>query len=239
MDWKGNLEVAEKVKENLIREGWPVCGAAVPSGKRYSSMVALWEECLRQPELVDNEDSFNCVNWYTHGANYWESCNSEVYDMLGGQDSVDGPDREGNEEFLKDLKHSFPSIGSELVADCGGGIGRVTKGVLLDYFDEVVLVDQSPQCIGAAPAFIGSHDADRVTYLCMGLQDFIPEKQSFDVMWIQWVVGYLTDVDLVKFLRRCQSGLKSGGFIVIKDNMFDGFVLVCMYCFCGDVMKLC
>ncbi len=53
------------------------------------------------------------------------------------------------------------------------------------------------------------------------------------------MVGYLTDVDLVKFLRRCQSGLKSGGFIVIKDNMFDGFVLVCMYCFCGDVMKLC
>ncbi len=141
MDWKGNLEVAEKMKENLIREGWPVCGAAVPSGKRYSSMVALWEERLRQPQvlcacfifyfifylreeehccgsatvhhhrhpyccclvlvvglivyslltetlysqLVDNEDSLNYVNWYIRGANYWESCNSEVYDMLGGQ----------------------------------------------------------------------------------------------------------------------------------------------------------
>ncbi len=43
----------------------------------------------------------------------------------------------------------------------------MTKGVLLDFFDEAVLVDQSPQCIAAAPSFIGSHDADRVTYLCM------------------------------------------------------------------------
>ncbi len=63
--------------------------------------------------------------------------------------------------------------------------------------------------------------------LLQGLQDFIPEEQSFDLMWIQWVIGYLTDVDLVKFFRRCQIGLKSGGFIVIKDNMFNGFVLVC------------
>ncbi len=41
------------------------------------------------------------------------------------------------------------------------------------------------------------------------------------------MIGYLTDVDFVKFFRRCQIGLKSGGFIVIKDNMFNGFVLVC------------
>ncbi len=59
-----------------------------------------------------------------------------------------------------------------------------------------------------------------------GLQDFIPENQSFDLVWIQWVAGYLTDADLVKFLRRCKSGLKSGGLIVVKDNMFHGFVLV-------------
>ncbi len=48
-----------------------------------------------------------------------------------------------------------------------GGIGRVTKGVLLEQFDEVVLVDQSSQYIAAAPAFIGSCDTERVTYLCM------------------------------------------------------------------------
>ncbi len=51
MDWKANLKVAEKVKENLIKEGWPVYGTAVPSGKRYSSMVALWEERLRPPQV--------------------------------------------------------------------------------------------------------------------------------------------------------------------------------------------
>ncbi len=52
MDCKANLEIAEKVKENLTREGWPVCGTAVPSGKRYSSMVALWEKRLRPPQVL-------------------------------------------------------------------------------------------------------------------------------------------------------------------------------------------
>ncbi len=54
-----------------------------------------------------------------------------------------------------------------MYAILSGGIGRVTKGVLLDQFDEVVLVDQSPEYIAAAPAFIGSYDTERVTYLCM------------------------------------------------------------------------
>jgi hypothetical protein len=32
------------------------------------------------------------------------------------------------------------------------------------------------------------------------------------------VIGYLTDEDLVAFLKRCAVGLRRGGVIVIKDN---------------------
>ncbi len=64
MDWKANLEIAEKVKENLTREGWPVCGTAVPSGKRYSSMVALWEKHLRPPQVLCIACIVFLVLWY-------------------------------------------------------------------------------------------------------------------------------------------------------------------------------
>ncbi|KAL3764314.1 hypothetical protein ACHAWU_004126 [Discostella pseudostelligera] len=51
-----------------------------------------------------------------------------------------------------------------------------------------------------------------------GLQDFEPNEQYYDVIWIQWVIGYLTDDDLISFLKRCAIALRHGGVVVIKDN---------------------
>lgn len=44
------------------------------------------------------------------------------------------------------------------------------------------------------------------------------------MVWIQWVIGHLTDADLVSFLRRCKASLKPGGVICIKDNSYSGSV---------------
>lgn len=54
-------------------------------------------------------------------------------------------------------------------SDCGAGIGRVTKHLLLDRFDAVDIVEQSPRLIQAAPKYVG-RDRDRTTCLCVGLQ---------------------------------------------------------------------
>lgn len=35
------------------------------------------------------------------------------------------------------------------------------------------------------------------SYHCMGLQDFDPEDGSYDVIWIQWALLYLTDDDCI------------------------------------------
>ncbi|KAM7304429.1 N-terminal Xaa-Pro-Lys N-methyltransferase 1 [Ixodes scapularis] len=52
-----------------------------------------------------------------------------------------------------------------------------------------------------------------------GLQDFVPEEGKYDVIWCQWVTGHLTDKDLVAFLRRCRTGLRQDGILVVKDNL--------------------
>lgn len=42
-------------------------------------------------------------------------------------------------------------------------------------------------------------------------------------------VGYLTDKDLLKFLIRCQNGLKDNGVIILKDNVArEGCILDCL-----------
>ena len=54
------------------------------------------------------------------------------------------------------------------------------------------------------------------------MQSFIPEAARYDVIWIQWCIGCLTDDDLVAFLGRCRDALAPDGLIVIKDNVIDG-----------------
>lgn len=53
--------------------------------------------------------------------------------------------------------------------DCGAGIGRVTKHLLLERFDSVDIVEQSPRLLRAAPKYVG-RERDRTTCVCVGLQ---------------------------------------------------------------------
>ncbi len=56
-------------------------------------------------------------------------------------------------------------------------------------------------------------------FFCSGLQDFkFDENIKYDVVWVQWVTGYLTDDHLCTFLRNCASALAENGIIVVKDN---------------------
>ena len=59
-------------------------------------------------------------------------------------------------------------------------------------------------------------------FICETMQAFTPEAGRYDVIWLQWCIGCVTDDDLVAFLGRCCDGLAPGGMIIIKDNVLDG-----------------
>jgi len=85
-------------------------------------------------------------------------------------------------------------------------------------FQRCVLVESSPRLISAAPDYIGDPHASQCRFLCTGLQDFEPASGSFDLIWIQWCIGYLNDVDYIPFLRKMGRSLRKGGIICLKDN---------------------
>ncbi len=66
--------------------------------------------------------------------------------------------------------------------------------------------------------------SERVTYLCAGMQDFAPAPGTvYDVVWIQWCIGHLHDLDLIRFLGRVKAALRlHSGVVVVKDNCCDG-----------------
>lgn len=52
----------------------------------------------------------------------------------------------------------------------------------------------------------------------VGLQDFDQTGKKYDIVWSQWVLGHLTDEDLVSFFKRISAMLEKNGMIVVKEN---------------------
>uniref|UniRef100_A0A1A8J2A1 protein N-terminal methyltransferase n=1 Tax=Nothobranchius kuhntae TaxID=321403 RepID=A0A1A8J2A1_NOTKU len=172
-------------------------------------------------DIVEDKTSF-----YSNAEDYWKEVPPTVDGMLGGYGSISNIDINGSKAFLKKfIREGEGKTGSGCALDCGAGIGRITKRLLLPLFQTVDLVDVTKEFLDKARSYLGE-DGKRVeNYFCCGLQDFVPETGRYDVIWIQWVIGHLTDDHLVDFLRRCQKGLRPNGLVIIKDNVsYEGIV---------------
>eukprot|EP00126_Sphaerothecum_destruens_P010684 Sdes_comp20791_c0_seq4m17004 len=185
------------------------------NGVQYESIEEMWKTqvCHRKNE------------WYGDANKYWNKIAPTVEGMLGGYSHISGTDTVGSTKFLSEfLKGSQPRMKSRRALDCGAGIGRVTKRLLLPLFDEVDLVEQNSTFLERAKDYVCSDRAKN--FYCSGLQDFTPEKGRYDLIWCQWVLGHLTDEDMIEFFQRCKSGLSSGGFICVKENLTkEGFLV--------------
>ncbi|CAM9446780.1 unnamed protein product, partial [Chrysoparadoxa australica] len=228
--------LANAVERELKLSGLSIAGSAT-DGSLFQSLQGMWltqmGENQKEKEVIESEveatepqaqrRGHGFSYWYQLGFDYWEdedNCKCNVDGVLGGFGHISPSDIEGSKSFLSELRSIRPSMGDERAADGGAGIGRVSKDLLLPQYDEVDLIEQSPRLLAAAPRFIGKHAA-RANCMCMGLQDFHPEPEAYDLIWIQWVVGHLADVDFVKLLKRCRAGLNRDGVLVIKDNTCD------------------
>lgn len=103
----------------------------------------------------------------------WESCAQLVASSPSWLSLQDGPNRTGTTRAL----------------DCGAGIGRITKRLLLPLFKTVDMVDVTEDFLTKARSYLGEEGRRVRNYYCCGLQDFSPEPNSYDVIWIQWVIG--------------------------------------------------
>uniref|UniRef100_A0A8C9V3Q2 protein N-terminal methyltransferase n=2 Tax=Scleropages formosus TaxID=113540 RepID=A0A8C9V3Q2_SCLFO len=176
----------------------------------------------RMVDAVEDETAF-----YSKAERYWQEVPPTVDGMLGGYGSISSIDINGSKKFLQRfLGDGKGKTGTSCALDCGAGIGRITKRLLLPLFRTVDLVDVTQEFLDKAKTYLGEEGKRVENYFCCGLQDFEPEPGRYDVIWIQWVIGHLTDDHLMRFLQRCQKGLRPDGLIVVKDNVaYEGVVL--------------
>eukprot|EP01029_Cantina_marsupialis_P023822 TRINITY_DN60013_c0_g2_i1.p1 TRINITY_DN60013_c0_g2~~TRINITY_DN60013_c0_g2_i1.p1 ORF type:complete len:257 (+),score=49.42 TRINITY_DN60013_c0_g2_i1:300-1070(+) len=152
--------------------------------------------------------------WYKDSNEFWDNGEATIEAMLGGIEICED-DIAHSEKLLALLKEHNKGFRMKRALDCGAGIGRISKQFLVKHFEEVDIVEQSVRLCESAPKYVGSDRLKDV--FCEGLQTFVPTKE-YDCIWIQWVLAYLTDKDLVEFMRNCKQGLSKDGVIVVKAN---------------------
>jgi protein N-terminal methyltransferase len=204
-------------------------------GRQYSSIDEMWQA---QGVSATNRAQTNQA-WYDKAADFYEThCPPTIDGVLGGFASISDVDLQGSRQFVQDLcachHHYTIDFSSGAAVECGAGIGRVTKGLLLDLgVTQCDLVESSARLLYEAPEYLGDDKASKCRFYHCGLQDWEPREQFYSIIWIQWVLCYLTDDDTVAFLKRCSQGLiradkdkedtdsnhrGGGGVIVLKEN---------------------
>ncbi|KAL8294965.1 hypothetical protein RB597_008373 [Gaeumannomyces tritici] len=155
---------------------------------------------------------------------YWEGVNADIDGMLGGVPSTGGfsyvskVDLQGSRSFLAKLGIGKQN-GRRRVANAlegGAGIGRITQGLLVEVADAVDAIEPVAKFVAPLQEVMGVRNVFNV-----GLEGWSPiEGTLYDLIWVQWCVGYLTDEQLVAFMKRCRAALNpDGGVMVVKENL--------------------
>lgn len=177
---------------------------------------------MEEEKKTDELPAATCQGeFYDAAIKYWNEIPATINGMLGGFGFISEVDCRGSMIFLKRLFELADPPSRNCALDCGAGIGRVTREVLLKWFRNAELVEQNPRFVQAAHLYLRRHTQRIGNFFPVGLQNFSPLEKKYDVIWCQWVLGHLLDDDLIDFLRRCSTGLNSCGLIVVKENVTE------------------
>ncbi|KAL8669734.1 MAG: hypothetical protein Q9168_005689 [Polycauliona sp. 1 TL-2023] len=157
---------------------------------------------------------------------YWNAvpatANGMLGDMLRMYPQISRIDLRGSLSFFAKIRRAAKgSTEPELLdrgVDCGAGIGRVTAGFLSKVCRVVDAVEPVEKFAKVAREMVLTGEGRVAEVYVVGLQDWMPVT-TYDVIWIQWCLGHLTDEELKQSLFRCKAALKEGGWIVVKENM--------------------
>ncbi|KAL8295127.1 hypothetical protein RB600_000887 [Gaeumannomyces tritici] len=167
---------------------------------------------LQAPDSLINTDD---------GRQYWEAVSADLDGMLGGFPYISKVDLQGSKNFLAKLgigsKEGLRTVESAL--DGGAGIGRITKGLLLDIAKNVDVVEPIAKFTATLGEVTGVRSISNI-----GLEEWEPQAgTTYDLVWTQWCLGHLTDDEVILYLKRCKAALTpETGLIVVKENLNSG-----------------
>ncbi|XP_071785730.1 uncharacterized protein [Asterias amurensis] len=111
----------------------------------------------------------------------------------------------------------LPSVKGMKVLELGAGIGRFT-GVLAEEADHVTAVDFMEKFIDKNKDIHGNKKNVEFIHGDVTALDFPPE--SFDVIFSNWLMMYLTDEEVIQLAAKTLSWLTKDGFLFFRESCF-------------------
>ncbi|RPB28685.1 hypothetical protein L211DRAFT_818549 [Terfezia boudieri ATCC MYA-4762] len=159
---------------------------------------------------------------------YWNEVPTSLAGIMGGFPQISRIDIQSSTNLLTKLGfRRDPKDTPVRGADCGAGIGRITKDLLSHFCSTVDIiepVEKFTNAITSGKDFASLRGAGKIGDVYnVGLEHWTPKEGAYGLVWNQWCVGHLRDADLVAYLRRCAAGISApNGFIIVKENIASG-----------------
>ena len=163
------------------------------------------------------ESTNTSQGWYEKRKELWEDKSATIKEMVGWEE-INLPDIKCSNELVSGLIYTKQLVPNSAL-DCGSGIGRVSKHVLVNYFKEIDLFEQNEKFVEKSKEELSSFTNVRSIQQC-SLQLFEFNKRKYDLIWIQWCLENLEDEDLDLFISKCYNGLNDNGIVIVKENFF-------------------
>mmetsp|Transcript_14923 Transcript_14923/g.12398 ORF Transcript_14923/g.12398 Transcript_14923/m.12398 type:complete len:184 (+) Transcript_14923:36-587(+) len=144
-------------------------------GHKFTTLQDMWGEKL----------SGGSDKWYGKAVSYWENQPSSDDGVLQGFAGLSPTDVMGSLKFLDTIERRVPNSPMfHTVADCGAGIGRVTREVLTQKFQIIDLVEPCANLLETAkntltPAATAPSRIEK--FIQLGVQDFDPELGRYEL----------------------------------------------------------
>lgn len=160
--------------------------------------------------------------WHSRNVRFWRAQAADVRGATGGGVS------QRDLEFTRKAVTTLASVGQgaqrarfERALDLGAGIGRVTDAVLRHCCRHVDLVEfvQKHLCKAKERLPAAGKGGCTFTFHCCAVQKFQVPHSSYNLIWCQWLLMYLTDADALDLLRRLRPGLAEGALLLVKENI--------------------
>ena len=99
-----------------------------------------------------------------------------------------------------------PELKKDKVLEVACEDGRLSRDLFVSWFLEIHLFDQCPE--GLKKVRDWSRDIKSVKSIVESSMENYPFLQYYDLITLNWCIGYLSDSELVVFLKKCKDWLR-------------------------------
>ena len=133
------LDLVHRIQNHLTKK-FQVYSGKDSNGREYDTIEEMWRSEGFFNDNVDDDEE-KVPQWYNKSHSYWETeetVQATIDGMLGGFAVLSDRDLAASRKFINEvmdripiLKERIESGDSTRSCECGAGIGRLTKGLML------------------------------------------------------------------------------------------------------------